>query len=706
MRPKSTFLALLVVLLCPSASGQWVQTNGPYASLVTALTGSGRFLFAATGYNGVYVSTDSGGTWAAASSGLEYTYGLASHVPSVLALQVVGSNVFAGTHFAGVYRSTDWGANWTQVNSGLTDTNVDGLFAAGSLLYAITSSGGVFYTSDNGNRWTACGPGLPTGTYVYCLAANGSNLYAGTSRGVYVSTDIVAGWTAASTGLDGFRMVFSIAAMGQYLFAGTYCCGVYVSTDGGGSWSQANSEFKAMSVHDLLLSGDSLYVGTWGEGVFLTTDRGASWVPVNNGLTDGKVDFLARYGGRVFAKGELGLYVSQDMGRTWAVSPSPAVSVTSIEAFLSDGSRLYTVAARNNVFMTTDYGVTWTWKGRPSADFHAYCLALAGQTLLLGGTCTEGRVERSTDEGVTWISALDTIGAPYAGRFNAEALAVHGSQILAGGTGVWRSTDEGVNWKSINPGSSLRYIWTLALTDSFAFAGGSSGVYLLRGSDTSWIFAGTGLPASNTVKCLAVKGSTLIAGTWGRGLFRSTDYGTIWQPVNGGLSDSVVLSLAVAGSTILAGTHEQGVFVSTDDGISWAGANYGLTGRMINALSVHGTYAFAGTGDENGVWRRPLSNFVAGDEVVDVPVAYWLEQNYPNPFNSSTTIRYGLPNKTGVQLSVFNTLGQQIAQLVNGDMEAGYHEVKFDGSGLASGVYFYRLRAGEFMEIKRLMLLK
>jgi hypothetical protein len=83
-----------------------------------------------------------------------------------------------------------------------------------------------------------------------------------------------------------------------------------------------------------------------------------------------------------------------------------------------------------------------------------------------------------------------------------------------------------------------------------------------------------------------------------------------------------------------------------------------------------------------------------------------LSQNYPNPFNPSTTIRYGLPNKSAVQLTLFNSLGQQLATLVNGEAEAGYHEVRFGGLGVSSGVYFYRLQAGDFVATKPLLLLK
>jgi hypothetical protein len=89
-----------------------------------------------------------------------------------------------------------------------------------------------------------------------------------------------------------------------------------------------------------------------------------------------------------------------------------------------------------------------------------------------------------------------------------------------------------------------------------------------------------------------------------------------------------------------------------------------------------------------------------------LPKTSELEQNYPNPFNPSTTIRYGLPHNSAVRLTVFNTLGQQVATLVQGEQVAGYHEVRFDGAGLSSGVYFYRLTAGNFVQTRKLILLR
>jgi sulfatase modifying factor 1 len=95
-----------------------------------------------------------------------------------------------------------------------------------------------------------------------------------------------------------------------------------------------------------------------------------------------------------------------------------------------------------------------------------------------------------------------------------------------------------------------------------------------------------------------------------------------------------------------------------------------------------------------------------GRSIGDAVREFSLNQNYPNPFNPSTTIRYGLPHKTTVQLSVFNTLGQQVAVLENGEQDPGYHEVKFDASKLASGVYLYRIQAGTFVQTKRLLLIR
>jgi predicted esterase len=89
-----------------------------------------------------------------------------------------------------------------------------------------------------------------------------------------------------------------------------------------------------------------------------------------------------------------------------------------------------------------------------------------------------------------------------------------------------------------------------------------------------------------------------------------------------------------------------------------------------------------------------------------LPEEYGLSQNYPNPFNPTTTIRYDLPAAQHVRLALFNALGQEIAMLLDEQQSRGHKEITFDGRNLPSGVYFYRIIAGPYMETKKLILLK
>lgn len=129
--------------------------------------------------------------------------------------------------------------------------------------------------------------------------------------------------------------------------------------------------------------------------------------------------------------------------------------------------------------------------------------------------------------------------------------------------------------------------------------------------------------------------------------------------------------------------------------------------RPVVALDSSGTVHVLWRSFDQGVYYTCRSTLDGvGPRSDGGPLGFALEQNYPNPFNPSTTIRYGLRNRTHVLLSIFNTLGQQVAILQNGEQDTGYHEVKFDAQNLPSGVYFYRIQAGNYTETKRLLLLR
>ena len=91
---------------------------------------------------------------------------------------------------------------------------------------------------------------------------------------------------------------------------------------------------------------------------------------------------------------------------------------------------------------------------------------------------------------------------------------------------------------------------------------------------------------------------------------------------------------------------------------------------------------------------------------LEIPINFNLSQNYPNPFNPSTKIIYSIPEKSIVSLKVFDLLGGEVAQLVNGEIEAGNYELNFDAANLPNGVYFYRLKTGDFMKTRKMILLK
>ena len=94
------------------------------------------------------------------------------------------------------------------------------------------------------------------------------------------------------------------------------------------------------------------------------------------------------------------------------------------------------------------------------------------------------------------------------------------------------------------------------------------------------------------------------------------------------------------------------------------------------------------------------------DEKNKIPTEYLLNQSYPNPFNPSTKISWQSPVRSRQVLKIFDVIGNEIATLVDEEKEAGYHSIDFNGSDLPSGVYFYQLRAGSFVQTKQMLLLK
>jgi len=188
------------------------------------------------------------------------------------------------------------------------------------------------------------------------------------------------------------------------------------------------------------------------------------------------------------------------------------------------------------------------------------------------------------------------------------------------------------------------------------------------------------------------------------GLFVSGDSGVSWTQASTVIPEDL-LSMPQGGT--LVGTETSGIFLFTDNGDSVTTLNEGLTDLHVHAFAMDSSgYVYVGT--SSGIWRRPVSDLIVSVNPVTnrVPTEFLLHQNYPNPFNPSTTIKFELPKSSEVRLSAYDMLGREVSVLVDERRDAGVHEVKFDGSRLASGVYFYRLQAGDYVASKKMLVLK
>lgn len=752
------------VMLTDTLQAQWVRvTNGlPASAAATSIVRHGGRLFAlepltAASFD-IFRSDNDGASWTRVGTVTVRNGVLPMDIDAKL--HSVGTTLFLTTTLNGVYRSTDNGQTWTQAISGLPQNPTIRALLALSNRILVGTNNGVYVSTNAGQSWSLSNQGIPAETAILSFTIGASNsIIVGTNRGAYRSTDNGQTWTEINNGLRITSPLLIQASVnclttnGSTLLAACNSLlpeltGIFRSTDNGNTWTLipgtapgGDRYFSGFAVSGstifLTLGGPRLLGGLLIDGnVYRSTDNGNTWTLITNGMIHPVAYGVLADGPRIFVWGYDGIYRSTDNGNTWVASHAGLEPKLLAHAFHQSGTSYFIATDFYGVYRSTDNGATWTAvnsglttaNGRPRSVFD---ITSVGSTLIASA---DNGVYRSTNNGTSWSRV--TAGLPSISRDSRfRPLVTIGNVVLgyAPASGIYRSTDEGQTWTRANTGFPNNFtVNDFAVSGSRLFAavsistGENRDRSVWTSTDNGQTWAPTAFNQSGFgAQAIAASGNTVWVGGIGfpRGLFRSTDNGTTWAPLNlSGSTDPIptdnVNSLAVSGSTLLAlGGGPPTLFVSTNAGNTWIRTMSGLpVSNASTLLGNVGKVAFMGASaylayrfddfNGGGVWRRETTQLSTPQHSSEKPTHFWLEQNYPNPFNPSTTITYQLPATSNVNLKVFDMLGREVATLVNERQNAGQYQVRFDATRLASGMYFYRLQAGSFIETKKMMLVK
>ena len=196
----------------------------------------------------------------------------------------------------------------------------------------------------------------------------------------------------------------------------------------------------------------------------------------------------------------------------------------------------------------------------------------------------------------------------------------------------------------------------------------------------------------------------ITVGTQDSGMFRSTNNGSSWSPMNNGLKGKSIIKL-IGNSENIVTITDSGAFHTTTISNEWIAFpwNFPEPARAIS-ITLTGYVFVSPYGQPLQKSNMPISNIVFYDN--PIPLSILLFQNYPNPFNTETSIKYNLSKNSYVKLEVYDVLGNEVAILVDEEQSIGSHKIRISLGELSSGVYFYQITADEFIEAKKMVLLK
>jgi len=697
---------------------------------------------------GVFKSTDAGSTWKL--SGLETTTAIGRIVidPSNsnrVYVAAIGS-YFGNGPARGVYRSTNAGQSWERV------------------LFVNDSTGAIDIVIDPKNPAT-----LFAAMWQRVRRPNRAQL-AGEASGIYQSTDGGTTWQrlGAANGLPGplstiGRIGLTICATKPENLYALYTInsnygGLYRSQNGGGSWTKTDPTNSLSSG----FAGFSWYFGNVRvnpnnpEQVFVldtalmgSFDGGRTW-PIFYGYAGGPADLHVDHHALIFdpadpryiiAGNDGGINISPDAGYRWnKVAALPITQFYQITIDPTRPERLYGGTQDNGTVRTTN-GRLDNWDGIYGGDGF-YVIVDPTNSNIIYAESQNGGLGKSTDGGNSFRSALAGINGSEPKNWSTPVVMdPNNRNVLYYGTNrVYRTVDGANFWRSTNqvltnPNSPapLGTITTIAVAPS-----NSAVIYAGTDDSNVWVSADTGKTWKKISATLPVRWVTRVAVDptnanvayatfsglkWNSPqphVFRTPDMGATWQDVSGNLPDAPVNTIVVDPTYphfLYAGT-DVGAYYSSTFGRQWQALGEGMPLVSVYDLAFHAPRRLLVAGTHGrSMYALELSTFTG----VEVPMTPILAQNYPNPFwsaatsrlagNPETTIEFALPTFANVQLTIYNLNGQRIRTLVNESRPAGRHVAFWngrDGQGraVAGGSYFYRLRVGELVQQKKMVVLR
>ena len=465
-------------------------------------------------------------------------------------------------------------------------------------------------------------------------------------------------WQAIGPFGGNFKAIAIDPSNSQTVYAGTDGDGgVFKSTNGGASWTAANSGMTDTYVYSLAIdptNSQTIYVGTLG-GVFKSTNSGTSWKATSNQDSDGysmlngvnSITIDPHDSQTVFVGGgSSGVWKSTNGGASWirknnGIAPLPQyVNISNIYALVIDPTNSQTIycGADTGLYKSTNGGDSWTPinNGIPNAPSHFRTILVIdttnNQTLYATSRSSFDGIFKSTNGGTTWTKVMDV------GDFGSsvESLTIDptDSQTIYSGVDstLFKSTDGGTSWTASNKGNDLftsfnngininysLYSITIDPNDGQTVYIGTyrGGILKSTNGGASFRGANNGL-AGNVVNTLLLDPSDsqiLYVGTV-TGIFKSINSGASWTVTSSGIASSMILSLAIEPTNsqrIYAGTNT-GVWISTNGGNTWTMANNGIptpnTFPVVYSIAIDPTdnqtlyiAVWFGFGDGSGVYK-------------------------------------------------------------------------------------------------------